>query len=59
MANKPPVEELDVLIELCAGIDVGQPRCGVRRVPDQAGKRCPLIETLRRPRQDSNLRPAA
>ena len=47
MANKPHVEELDELIERCAGIDVGQAEVVVcARVPDQAGKRCRLVETF-------------
>lgn len=44
---KQQVEELDELIERCAGIDVGQAEVVVcARVPDQAGKRCRLIETF-------------
>lgn len=45
--KKPEVEELDELIERCAGIDVGQAVVVVcARVPDQSGKRCRLIETF-------------
>jgi transposase len=44
---KPEVEELDELIERCAGIDVGQAEVVVcARVPDQTGKRCRLIESF-------------
>ena len=44
---KQQVEELDELIERCAGIDVGQAEVVVcARVPDQAGKRCRLIESF-------------
>lgn len=44
---KQQVEELDELIERCAGIDIGQAELVVcARVPDQAGKRCRLIETF-------------
>lgn len=47
MAKRQPVEELDELIERCAGIDVGQAEVVVcARVPDQAGKRCRLIESF-------------
>jgi transposase len=47
VAKKPQVEELDELIERCAGIDVGQAEVVVcARVPDQAGKRCRLIESF-------------
>ena len=47
MAKRQQVEELDELIERCAGIDVGQAEVVVcARVPDQAGKRCRLIETF-------------
>lgn len=46
-AKKPQVEELDELIERCAGIDVGQAEVVVcARVPDPAGKRCRLIESF-------------
>ena len=46
MANQQ-VEELDELVERCAGIDVGQAEVVVcARVPDQAGKRCRLVETF-------------
>lgn len=44
---KQQLEELDELIERCAGIDVGQAEVVVcARVPDQAGKRCRLIESF-------------
>jgi transposase len=47
VAKKQQVEELDELIERCAGIDVGQAEVVVcARVPDQAGKRCRLVETF-------------
>jgi hypothetical protein len=47
--SRPEVEELDELIERCAGIDVGQAEVVVcARVPDQAGKRCrPTSRTSR------------
>ena len=42
--RRPEVEELDELIERCAGIDVGQAEVVVcARVPDRSGKRCRLI----------------
>ena len=45
MAKKADVEELEELIERCAGIDVGQAELVVcARVPDRSGKRCRLIE---------------
>lgn len=46
--NKPDVEELDELIERCAGIDVGQAELVVcaRVVPDRSGKRCRVIESF-------------
>ena len=47
MGKKARVEELDELIERCAGIDVGQAEVVVcARVPDRAGRRCRLIETF-------------
>jgi transposase len=49
MATKrsPQVEELDELIERCAGIDVGQAEVVVcARVPDRSGVRCRLIESF-------------
>jgi transposase len=45
--TKPQVEELDVLIERCAGIDVGQAEVVVcARVPGDDGKTQRLIETF-------------
>ena len=45
--KKPHVEELDELIERCAGIDVGQAEVVVcARVPDRSGTRCRLIESF-------------
>lgn len=45
--TKPQVEELDVLIERCAGIDVGQAEVVVcARVPGDDGKTNRLIETF-------------
>lgn len=45
--KKPEVEELDELIERCAGIDVGRAELVVcARVPDQHGRRCRLIESF-------------
>lgn len=47
MTKKPEVEELEELIERCAGIDVGQAELVVcARVPDRAGTRCRLIESF-------------
>jgi transposase len=47
MANKAKVEELDELIERCAGIDVGQAEVVVcARVPHHTGKRERLVETF-------------
>lgn len=47
MAKRQPVEELDELIERCAGIDVGQAEVVVcARVPDQQGRRSRLIESF-------------
>ena len=46
-AKAGEVEELDELIERCAGIDVGQAELVVcARVPDRSGKRCRLVETF-------------
>ncbi len=44
---KHQVEELDELIERCAGVDVGQTEVVVcARVPDQTGERCRLVESF-------------
>jgi transposase len=45
--KRPPVEELDELIERCAGIDVGQAEVVVcARFPDKAGRRTKEIATF-------------
>jgi hypothetical protein len=47
VAKKPQVEELEELIERCAGVDVGQAEVVVcARVPDRQGRRCKLIESF-------------
>jgi hypothetical protein len=45
--RKPPVEELDELIERCAGIDVGQAELVVcARFPDKEGRRTKQVSTF-------------
>lgn len=45
--KKPPVEELDELIERCAGIDVGQAALVVcARFPDENGRRTKQVATF-------------
>jgi transposase len=45
--KKPPVEELDELIERCAGIDVGQAELVVcARFPDSSGRRTKEVATF-------------
>jgi transposase len=45
--RKPPVEELDELIERCAGIDVGQAELVVcARFPDKEGRRTKQVGTF-------------
>ena len=45
--KKPQPEELDELIERCAGIDVGQAELVVcARLPDKEGKRVKQIATF-------------
>ena len=47
MGKRAGVEELDELIERCAGVDVGQAEVVVcARVPDRQGRRCKLVETF-------------